>query len=361
MVNIDTWRGGQTALRELLFWLGSGLLIIALRAQAEVVPDLYAVTVPVAEQSQSELQRAAGVGLRELAVRISGRSNAASDPALAAAFAAAMRYLDQYRFERGASGDAPWLAQLHFAPAPVDAELRRAGLPIWGGNRPALQAVVVLEDKGLRSVIDENSPVANVLREQWRRRGLVLHLPRSASAVHADEVAQLDAAKVTASLPQRGDGLLLGRVVMAAGGACESNWSLQLGVQSFRGDASGDRLALCVASAFDRLVDGFAAQYAIAANSGAEGILLRVTGVVSFDDYATLLNAMRRLTLVKNAQPVLVHDDEIVLQLKIAGNAEQLARQLALESRLTPTENRASASAGMSPAALSYRWVAARN
>lgn len=359
---MTSWLSGERLLSVVLF--GCAMSALTWRTHAEVVPDLYAVSVPVAEQSQSELQRAAATGLRELAVRISGRGSASSEPALSPAFANAMHYLEQYRYERNSGGDSPWLAQLRFAPAQIDAELRKGGLPVWGGNRPALLTVVAVEDKGVRTIIDEQSPLANTLREQWRRRGLLLHLPGNASAVNADDVMRLDSAKIIAGLPERSDGLVLGHAVLTAAGNCDTRWSLNLGAQVFNAEATGNALPVCVANAFDRIADNFSTQYAIAANSSSEGIVLRVTGVVSFDDYSALLNYLRRLTVIKSAQPVLMRADEILFQLKIAGSADQLARQFALESRLTPAENTANTSPGIDarlPAALSYRWAMARN
>ncbi len=340
--------------------LGCVLWALAVCARAESVPDLYAVTVPVAGQTQTDLQRAAAVGLRELVVRLSGRSSAADAPGLDAMYANAVRFLDQYSYERGGSGDAPWLAELRFGSASIDSELHKAGLPVWGGNRPALQTVLVIDANGTRAIVDDTSPYANTLRDQWRRRGLVLHLPRNANAINIDDVMQLDTAKVVASTPERADGFVLGRVTLAADGSCNSAWSLSLGTQegmnaqSFSAESTGDALSTCVASALDRIVDDFSAQYAIAPNRSAEGVVLRVAGIANFDDYAALLNYLRRLAVIQNAQPVFVSGDAISLQLKVVGSAEQLARQLALESRLVPTH---SATDTTLPVALSYRWA----
>ncbi len=329
--------------------LVGAVIVLSGLARAEVVPDLYSVSVPVADQSPAELQRAAASGLRELSVRISGRSSAAGESALAAASANAMRFIEQYRYERGESA---LLAQMRFSSALVDAELRKAGQPVWGANRPSLVTAVIVEEKGVRTLVDAQSPLAAVLREQWRRRGLVLHLP-NADALKIDEVMQLDVAKM--STAPRGDGVMLGVITVGTGGGCDSRWRFSLAAQQLDAQASGGTIGVCIATALDRVVDNLSAQYVVAANGGSEGLLLRVTGIVSFDDYAALSNYLRRLSVVKNAQPILIAADEVFFQLKIAADADQLARQLALESRLSPQENRADA---RMPVALSYRWAA---
>lgn len=351
---MTNWLSGDR-LRGMLF---GTMIAWVCSANAEVVPDLYAVSVPVSEQSSAELERAAAIGLREVAVRISGRSGAANESAFSASFASAIRYLEQYRYERNSGSDSPWLAQLRFASALVDSELRKSGLPIWGINRPSLLTIVAVDDKGARTIVDDQSPLASALREQWRRRGLSLHLPRNAGALNIDNVMRLESANIAATAQEHNDGLVLGAIAIKNGGGCESRWSLTLAEQVFNTQASGSLANACVASAIDRIVDNFSAQYAIAANSGAEGIVLRVTGVASFEDYTTLLNYLRRLAVIKSAQPLLVHGDEIQLQLKIAGNADQLVRQLALESRLTPTASNIDT---QSPTALNYRWAVTQN
>lgn len=90
----------------------------------------------------------------------------------------------------------------------------------------------------------------------------------------------------------------------------------------------------------------------VAPSPGAEGIILRVVGIGSFDDYAGLLNYLARVTAIKAANPIQVIDDEVTLQLKMQGNAEQLVRQFALENRLTPV----APVEGAISLPLKYRW-----
>ncbi len=362
MAGFDTFR-----IRRRLGWLlGCALIALTVRAQAEVVPDLYAASVPVAEQSQAELQRAAAAGLREIAVRISGRSSAANDPNLAPLFANAMHYLDQYRYERNAATDMPWLARLRFGAALIDNTLRAAGVPVWGNNRPALQVWLVLDDGRSRNFVDAASPLADALREQFQRRGLVLHFPPDFSAATPDDIWQMQVTKLLdnaktagATAAEHADGYLIGRISQVPGGSWLGSWMLAINGQQFSAEGEGDSLPTFLAPTLDRLVDNFSVQYAVAANTAAEGFVLRITGIANFDDYAAAMNYLRHLGLIKAVSPVVLRDDEMLLQLKVEGSTEQLARQLALESRLTPEANDANTLKGTNtplPATLSYRW-----
>ncbi|MDB6063336.1 MAG: hypothetical protein JWM78_3439 [Verrucomicrobiaceae bacterium] len=340
-----------------------GLLTVLCAAsfavRAEVVPDLYAVSVPVSGQNAPELQRAAASGLRELVVRISGRSDAENNPALTAALASADRYLEQYRYERNSASDAggaPWLAQLRFSVGPVEQLLRGAGLPIWGANRPALQLWLVADDGKTRRFVEEGDAVIGAsIRQQAQRRGVTIRFPKTFAGVSTDDVMQLNSAKIQASAPpQHGEIPLLGQLASSNGASWKSRLALTTGAQTVSAENDGATLAEALRPSIDKLIDGLSAQYASVASAAAEGVSLRVSGIETFDDYTALLNYLSRLAAVKSANPTQVVNNEVVVQLKIQGSIEQLMRQFALESRLTPVDATAMA------APLLYRWTAPR-
>lgn len=345
------WRGAVA-----LMWL---LAVAAVHAQAPAAAaDLYAAVVPVTEQSNAELRRGAGIGLREVLVRVSGRSDAVRSAALSDALGDAGRYLDQYRYDRNPaadSGAAPWLLQLRFSANSVAQLLRGAGLPVWVGNRPALQLWLATEEGGRRSVVDEQSPLAPALRAQAQRRGLALHFPRDARALGADEIWQAGAVDArAAALAGSGEIVVLGRLSQQSG-RCSSAWLLPGAAAPLPAD--GDAADTCFAAGFDRIADALAQQYAAAASSDANGTtVLRVAGIDSFGAYAALLGYLKQIGAIKAATLQQVDGDVVQLQLKLEGSAEQLARQLALDNRLAPDSGAAAAQS----ATLHYRWQAAR-
>lgn len=330
------------------FLLAAYCVLAVCSARAEIVPDFYTVNVPVADQSAPELQRAAASGLRELAVRISGRSDAERSTALASAFADAQRFLNQYRYERTGDG---WSAQLKFAPDSVERLLRNAGLPVWGADRPVLRAWLVLDEGQSRRIVDDAAPFASALRAQALRRGVPLQLVSAYVGVSVDDIAQLDLAKLQTTAQGRVPVLLLGRIAQTDNGA-SGNWLLAANGQQFSADNRSDTVNGLLAANMDRLIDQLSAQYA-ATSAASEGVLLQVVGIANFDDYAQLLNYLQRIGLIKRATPVLVRADEVQLQLKLQGTPEQLARHFALENKLTLDTAAAAGS-------LSYRWTAAK-
>lgn len=331
-------------------------------AGAEVVPNLYQADVPVAEQSPAELRRAARAGLAEVLVRVSGQTDAERNPALAAALAQAERYLEQYRYERNpAPGEQPWLARLNFAGDQSERLLRNAGLPVWGANRPSLLVVLAFDDgSGARSLVSESGQpeLVAALQEQARRRGLSLHFPPADAAAQLppDAIWQLDAGAAQPLLERyHADSLLLGHLTQTDGHWAGA-WSLTLGEQRSDAEAQGDSLPASLTPAFNKLADALGAQYAVSAAGGAEGLLLRLNGIGNFDDYARALAYLQQLGAVKAVSPLQIRGDEVILRLRVEGGAEQLSRQLALDSRLQP-QPLDNATFGNQAIALQYRWA----
>jgi hypothetical protein len=346
-------------------WFGALVLLLAAgfayaqgqpQAPVQAAVDLYAAVVPVAEQSNAELKRGAGLGLREVLVRVSGSSDTARSAALSGALGDAGRYLDQYRYERNAGaepGAAPWLLQLRFAPNSIAQLLRGAGLPVWAGNRPALQLWLVLDEGGRRRFVDEQSPLAAPLRAQARRRGLALHFPQDVRAASVDAVWQLNGAGLRTGAAG-GEVAVLGRIAQLPGGRWSGAWVLAGSEPAPQSE--GENLDAYLAPGFDRIADALAQQYAVtAAATTAGGATLRVAGVDSFNAYAALLAYLKQIGAIKAANLLQVQGDTVVLQLKLESSAEQLARQLALDNRLA-TE----AVDAAQPTVLNYRWQAGR-
>lgn len=107
------------------------LVATAVRAQAPVPASPYQALVPVTQQVPAEFTRAAGVGLAEVLVRISGRSDIAGAPRISQAMAEADRYVEQFRYDRAEDGSL--LLNLQFAPRTIGELLRGSGVVQAGG------------------------------------------------------------------------------------------------------------------------------------------------------------------------------------------------------------------------------------
>lgn len=335
---------------------------------SEVIDDLYEVRVPVNDQSDGALEAAARKGLSVLFVRVSGQTDAAAESALKSALANPQRYLDQYRFERTPPGllaegeeAQPFAAVLQFAPEPVDELLRKAGLPVWGANRPLLMVWLAKEQDGNVGIVNETSHPELVasLRTEAKRRGVLLQFPlldlEDLGAISADQVWRLDGlALAAASARYPVDAVLAGRVTELTDGRWLGSWRLSADESRTNIDIEGVSREAYLGRGVDAVATALAARYA--APVGEAGLQqaqlqLEVAGIDEFQDYAGVLSYLQRLDQVRDVDLIEVQADRLLLRLRADGGAQYLQRLLALDSRLQPADETVSSSE-----LLRYRW-----
>lgn len=361
-------------------WLPLTLLIAcwlaAFGARAEVIADLYEVRVPVASQGQRELGTAAREGLAELLVRLSGNSDAPSEPGLRTALGNAQRYLEQYRYDRQVpTGDEPpateWAAVLKFAREPVDQLLRAAGLPVWSANRPVLMVWLARDEGGTPNIVNEASHPELVaeLRAHARRRGVILRFPLldldDLATISAEDVWRLDGLalqEATARYPV--DAVLGGRATEVSDGRWLGSWRLAVDEERHAFDVEGDSRDAWLGKAVDQVATALAAHYVAPAGSGAAAtqLLLELSGVRDFRAYAEALQFLQRLDQVRDLQVLEVRGDRLLLSLQASAGQQPLQRLLGLDSRLQPEDGAAAGAAIGEPGAdgrLRYRWRSA--
>ncbi len=115
----------------------AGLGFAPVRAGSAVpVEGLYEGAV-AGEATETGRAAAAADALRQVVVRVSGRSVAAKDPALQSLYGDAAKYVQTFR------SVAPGQVAVSFDPNLVEEALAKAGQPLWGRERP--QVLVVLD------------------------------------------------------------------------------------------------------------------------------------------------------------------------------------------------------------------------
>lgn len=338
----------------LLCWL---LLAASLPLRAaEQVQDLYASAVPVADRGAAALEEAARQALEEVLIKTSGSDSALAAPAVEAALQRARELMLQYSYVRLDGGDG-LAARIEFDPPQIRALLAEAGAPLWTANRPTVLIWLVEETPdGRRFVTRENNPaLAEALVRGFQRRGVPARFPlldlADTAALPADMAWQLPASRLQSAAARYGvNDLLAGRLATVSAGDYLGDLVYlssagRLGRTVSR--ASADTLA---AAGVDLVVEALAARYAVAASSAAaEAVLLEVSGVQSYADYAALLNWIEGLELVARVDVTAVAGEQLELRLHSGASVESLAEILGLNANLV-------AAAAPEPGRLSYRW-----
>lgn len=289
-------------------------LLAAHAAQAVTVPDLYETSQPVDGSRDAAFVEA----LRAVLVRVSGQRDAAvrvgevSDP---------RKYVQRFGFT------ADNVLQVGFDSASIDQLLSKAGLPIWGRERPATVVMFGVEEAGGAwrwLTADTPAQEREAITRVARQRGLPLKWPVMDAQERA-EASSDSPGLIRAAARYEANAVLLGR---ARGGVVQ--WTLlsdEGAAQASGGLEDGVHLA----------ADTFARVFA-ASGSSLGSVIVEVAGISDLNAYAATLNYLESMTLVRGVALEQVTGERMRFRLAVRGDAATLRRAIALDHRLVPQD-----------------------
>lgn len=256
----------------------------------------YEAIVPLKGASAED--RAAGMGdaLRAVAVRASGRREAANNPTINGA--------NPSKFVQRYSTTADKMLKVGFDGRALEELLQQAGLPLWPAERP----VTVIE-----------APVTDVaaVEAAARWRGLPIEWNTGGSA----RVASASRAVLTG---------------VPSGSAFTWTFTHDGRTAHAQGTAQdGIHLA----------ADTLAARYAPPSTRSSSTVTLKVDGMDDIADYAGLLAYLRELSLVRDVAVESLDGTVVTLRAVVRGDREVLGRVAALDGRLQPVPHEEGAAA----------------
>jgi hypothetical protein len=296
-------------------------LVAARAAYAVTVPDLYETSMPVTTSRDAAFVDA----LRAVAVRVSGQRDAA------ARLGDAANNPRQYVQRFGFTNDNVLL--VGFDSVSVDQLLSDAGLPIWGRERPStLVLLKVAAADGSSYWIDAtgNPAEREALTRAARQRGLPVIWPALTSEdrvqISADAADPAQLRQVAARY--NANAVLLGSAHSAGGSNFSVQWTL---VDS----EAGANISGSLEDGIHLAADTFARVYS-ASSSTLDSVLIEVGGIGNLNAYASTLNYLEGITLVRGVAVEQVLGDTMKFRLAVRGDAGTLRRALALDGKLVP-------------------------
>lgn len=285
-------------------WAG---LASAMPVGAVTLGNLYETDQPVLNNSRD----AAFVeALKTVVIRVSGQRDAPAR--LGSVLNDPRKYVQRFGFT------ADNVLQVGFDSVSVDKMLQDAGLPIWGRERPATLVLLnVIDSSGYSYWISGDQPnnQKDFLEKVARDRGLPLKWPAVAPQ-GLDETTALQEAErygANAALLGRSQGGMVRWTVVSSEGASQVSGGMDEGVH----------LA----------ADTFARVFAASASS-LGNVVVEVSGIGDLDAYASTLNYLEGMTLVRAVALEQVSGDTMRFKLAVRGDAATLRRAIALDSRL---------------------------
>jgi hypothetical protein len=306
------------ALFRCLAWRLALLLVVlvAAAAQAVTVTDLYETAQPVEGSRDAAFVEA----LKTVLVRVSGQREAASR--LGAEVNDPRKYVQRFGFT------ADGVLEVGFDSSSIDQLLSNAGLAIWGRERPATLVMFSVEGAdGTAHWVAADAPAheRDAIVKVARQRGLPLKWPvmdaqeRAAASAESPGLLQTaDRYGANAVLLGRSRGGVVHWTLVSNDGAAQASGTIEDGVH----------LA----------ADTFARVFA-ASGSSLGSVIVEVAGIQDLSAYATTLNYLEGMTLVRGVALEQVSGEKMRFRLAVRGDAATLRRAIALDRRLVPTES----------------------
>lgn len=326
--------------------------LFAMPAQAVELEGLHEARVEVRGQDDDERERGFRNALRQVIVRVVGRSDAPLNRDVEDLLESPARYVQSFRYraidedEREAEAGDEEPATHHllvtFNGDRLERHLREAGVPVWGARRPEILAWVAVDEARDRYIVgtDDGADARAELEEHAERRGVPLMLPLL-DVEDRDRIEFIDIrapfldAVAAAGLRYRADTMLVGHVERRAEGDWIGEWTLVAngGDATWRVRARnrGDLLGAGIDGATDRLA-------ARLAGTGGEGVALHVTvdAVRSLSDYRRVAEYLGGLARVQSADIDRLTQDSARFRIALQGPVEDFERAISADSLLDP-------------------------
>jgi hypothetical protein len=347
------------------FLFAGCMSLVSLASHAETVKNLYQVRQPVSGQTPEVRDQATQQALDTLVLRLTGDPKAAQSPGLAALRKDPQQIISQYGFDAG----PPEVLKVDFDPATTEQALRRAGLSLWGANRPSILGWWLNDSTEGSSLVGDGQASAAPLRRAAQHRGLPLRLPLADLSEQivatAPNLEGTDATPLRGASERYNADALLAVHAREEGGQWQAKWHLWLGDNKEAGSVQGADQAAVADAVMLAVSERLAPRFVVKPGASGEQ-LLEVQGM-NLEHYAVL----GRLLEPFGARLQSVDGDRILY--RVNGSAEQLKAQLSL-ARLqevpageppSPTAPVQSAANGSTPAVapapaptpqLRFRW-----
>ncbi len=358
------------------------------------VNGLYEQRVAIANESDTERDRAFREALEAVLLKITGERRWLEHPVLQQAVRNAQSYVEgiSYASEtveviadelpRPADPDADQAGQVdpelaasslpalreqryidvNFAASLLDELLASANIPVWDSNRPSVLAWMVLQNaEGERSMLtaDSNPRIIAIIQDFATERGLPIIFPvldfEDRRALSEEALWTQDEAVISVASSRYGaDSVLSGRLLFTASGELVGLWQFIFQGQVEVFDGYDEELAGYLNAPLDRITNQLASYFAIVPETSSQQVVrLRVEGIKDLSAYSALVSYVSSLGLVQSVSMAALDGERLELQLGLLGDPQQLFELIALDRDLLPIT-----SSQLDPrTVLHYRWT----
>ena len=290
------------------------LIAAGLLASLLIAPAWAARTVRVAEVTTvaTEPSAAFDEAMRTALIRITGKADADQDPAFSALLGNARRYVQIFR----ATSNPPGVL-VTLDGAAIERAVVAAGKSVWPHDRPVVLVVMAQSPAGSDATV-----MRAALEQAAALRGLPVDVNDGPIATLSGAEPSAEAA-LAAARNAGADAVLLGRA------QSENSWRW-----SFYGPAVTESFDGSLASGIYGAADTLAGNTQLVLAQPEAEALVRVDGIASLRDYATVSRLLSALSGVRNVSVSEAGAASATFRLLLRGGVDGLLALLAGESHL---------------------------
>ena len=307
---------------------------------------LFTVDVPVADQTVASRDEATQEGLLSILQRVTGLSSIPRNEQVVTALEGASSHATEYAFLEHL--DAEGRPELHlrvaFGRDRVLKLVKDARLPLWWTQRPKILLLLVIEENGVRSLLDAGSehPLVAALQAHARERGLDLVLPvmdlndqitASAGDVWGRTGSALDGMRERYTADLVLAGRLTATLSARRGLRMQGNWEMWFEERPQTWDVQGSEFTEVAQASLQEVVTLLVEAHGVLARE-LRAERFNVSGLYAVQDYARLVNYLESLDFFEDVQIVGMRGPVAEIAVATTATREQLLRLLTAQNWL---------------------------
>jgi len=321
-------------------------------SRADEISSLYETEVTVSTQDTEERKAALTAGMRQVLLRVSGRSIVLTITAVEVALMQPTRYVQRYRYHNrvGANGAQEKVLWVLFDEKAINQLLRENRMPVWGRTRPSVLVWMVVDDRQSRILLGNNvsHQAKDFIVEQARLRGVPLRWPMldlsdRNNITTSDVWGSFEDTIIKASRRYQTEAILVGRVYKSYGGSWNVRWTLYDRGHREDWTARAETLVETLIPGVDKTASILAQRFALVETEAKNNeVLVQVYGVKTLAAYNKTLKYLSQLSVVTDVQPQAIFPDNVIFRLNSRNGRLAVSQAVALGHTLVEKVTRTS-------------------
>ena len=308
--------------------------------------NLYDVHIPVETRDRNALEEAFKQALMTVLVRVTGKSKVAMQPEIIDLLKNPSRFVQQYRYYERSDEQPPTLnLWIRFDGVSMEKQLIKAGLPVWGKERPAVLIWFAIERQGKRFFVSEDAVLETreLLATAAKRVGIpvifpLLDLEDRAQVNVSDVLGGFDERVLLASQRYNPDAVLIARASSASDGFWKIQWRLNIGTDIKDWSTAGADYVLALEDGISWLAGELSSHLAVSSHAAErDSVLLLVSGIDTLEDFARISSYLTDLDRISYYRPYRIESGLASFWLRLRGGSQDLERLIELGGILDKT------------------------